>query len=316
MATEHELRVAYEKGAQDGALAERERLRAFTGLNYIAMPKHDVAEHLAYPEYELRLQHLIVDVEREAERLERTRDQLQEDADRAVEAYSEALAGHRQGREAAGLIGKVKSVVTEPFLREKFLAEAAEVHVRQKSQEMSENRIKLDALRGECGAVSEWLEEMYTATITAGQARAADRAAAARDISPRHFKVFTMAEYLAGDERRRLRWDGAPEVPGGADFGYHWRRDGDDDPLDGRSRGRRREIGHWRAVWIRENQEAAVFISEEGRPSEVWLLGGHIRTMDEAMKFFVPVEQRMKERNSLALLLDAYTDTYLKEAGA
>jgi hypothetical protein len=34
--------------------------------------------------------------------------------------------------------------------------------------------------------------------------------------------------------------------------------------------------------------------------------------MDEAMKFFVPVEQRQQERNSIALLMDAYTETYLK----
>ncbi|HEY8702430.1 MAG TPA: hypothetical protein VIM08_15930, partial [Arthrobacter sp.] len=209
---------------------------------------------------------------------------------------------------AAGVFGKLKSVVTEPFLREKSIAEDAEARVQHKMQEINEHALKLGALRGEHASVSEWVDEMYAETMAAGQRRAEDRIAAGRDISSRRFKVFTMSEYLGGDERRRLRWEGAPEVPGGADFAYHWRRDGDDDP----SYGSDTRTGNWRAVWIPENQEAALFISTPTRAAEVWLLGNHIRSMDEAMKFFVPVEQRQQERNSIALLMDAYTETYLK----
>lgn len=312
MPTENDVRKAYEEGVTDGTLAERQRLRAFTGLRYILAPRGDIAEHLAYPDYERRLRREIAQAEQETERINRSSVRAEERSEAARETYQQVLVAHRQDREAAGFFGKIKGMVTEPFLREMASAEAAEARVFELITEANDHALKLDALRDEYAAVSEWVDEMYSTTKTAGQHRAEDRLAARRDISSRHFKVFTMGEYLDGDERRRLRWTDAPEVPGGADFGYHWRRDGDDNPNHYGEDQNNFRTGNWRAVWIEENQETAVFISEPSRPEMVWLLGSHIRTMGEAMEFFAPLEKREVERNSIALLMDAYTNTYLK----
>lgn len=312
MPTENDVRKSYEDGLREGILVERQRLRAFIGLPSILAPRRDIAEHLAYPDYERRLRHLVSNEEQIIVELQNSRERAERRADADQEAYQDALVAHRQDRETAGVFGKIKSLATEPFLQEKASAAASETRVLEVIAMINESALKLDTLRGENAAVREWVDEMYATTKAAGQYRNEDRLAAGRDISSRHFKVFSMSEYLEGDERRRLRWVNAPEVPGGADFGYHWRRDGDDDPsLYGESQNTF-TLGNWRAVWIEENKETAVFISAQGRAELVWLLGNHIQTMGEAMKFFAPLEERQAERNSFALLMDAYTDTYLK----
>lgn len=302
MATDYELREAYEKGAKEGATTERERLRVFAGLRYIAMPKDYLPEHQAYPEYELRLRDVLAKTEREGERLRARNERLIEANGKASQAYDEAVDAHRAGRESAGVFGKLKSVITEPFLREKSLAAAAEARLQDNWQAIIENEATLDLVRTEYGAVSAWVDEMYTFTMAAGQSRAEDRIAAARDISSRNFKVFTMEDYLNGDERRRLTH--IPDVPAGEIFGSRWRRDGDDRPSH--------EDGIWCAVWIPENEETALFVSSEHRPAEVWLLGDHISTRSEATKLLSPQLARINERNSLALVMDAYTEAHLE----
>ena len=312
MPTENDVKKAYEEGLTDGTLAERKRLRAFTGLRYVLAPRVDLPEHRSYPDYERRLRHEIVQAEQETERIIASRVRAEERSDSARETYHQVLDSHREDREDAGFLGKVISRVKEPFLKEKANAEAAENRVFELITESNDHSLKLHTLRGEYAAVSEWVDEMYSTTEEAGRRRAEDRIAAGRDISSRRFKVFTMGEYLDGDEHRRLRWQGAPDVPGGADFGYHWRRDGDDDPSLYSESQNGFSLGNWRAVWIEENHETAVFISEPRRAEMVWMLGNHIQTMGEAMEFFSPLEERQAERNSLALLLDAYTKKYLK----
>lgn len=312
MPTENDVRKAHEEGLTEGTLAERRRLRAFTGLPYVLAPRGDIAEHLAYPDYERQLRYSIANEEHIIDQLQSSMERGEKRADAEQEAYQQALVAHRQDREAAGVIGKIRSLATEPFIREKASAAASEARVLEVIAMINESALKLDTLRSEYAAVSEWVDEMYTTTKAAGQYRTEDRVAAGRDISSRHFKVFTMGEYLDGDEHRRLRWTDAPEVPGGADFGYHWRRDGDDDSSHYGETQNHFTLGNWRAVWIEENQETAVFISTPGRAEMVWLLGNHIHTMDEAMKFFAPLEERQAERNSFALLMDAYTKKYLK----
>lgn len=168
MATENEVREAYEKGVEEGVTAERERFRTFTGLPYIVMPKTDLPEHLAYPEYELRLQDVVAATEREAERLDARRERLIDAHVKAAQAYDEAVDEHRQEREGLGVFGKLKSVVTEPFLQEKTLAKNAEDQLAENWQAINENNAKLDVVRSEYAAVSAWVDEMYRTTMEAG----------------------------------------------------------------------------------------------------------------------------------------------------
>ncbi|MFK4637125.1 hypothetical protein [Paenarthrobacter histidinolovorans] len=315
MPTDHDIREAYENGLNDGALAELRRLRTFTGVSRATAPRHDLAEHLAYPEYERRLSYTVEQVRKELQELREERDRATERADETTRAWTEAIQAHRHARETVGVLGKVKSFIVEPFLPEKSIAQDAEAYLDKLYISVNEKDHKLRELQNEHTAVTGWLDEMYKVTTEAGQQRLDDRVAAARNISSRRFKVFAMKEYLEADPRRQLRWQGYDDLqfPGGADFGYHWRRDGDDDPVYGDPEN---GVGNWRAVWIGEIRETAVFISTPTRAAEVWLLGDHISSMDEAMDFFGPLEERQDERNSLALLLDAYTDTYLKKKPA
>lgn len=305
MPSEYDVRQARSEGRAEGVRAELQRLRAFTGIDGLAAPDHSLPEHEAYPMYE---QSLLERMEREQQRGGWRQEGLPEAKARAAEAdadYEDALRNHQEDRQSAGIFGKISSLITQPFLPEKRMAQEAHAYADELRAEVIDLEQKLDVLRTEHEAVGQWLDHMYATTAEAGEKRLADQEAAQRDISNRNFQVFEMHDYLEQDNRRKLRWEGAPEVPGGADFGYHWRRDGDD------TGERKRNQGTWHAVWISENQEAAIFRRSPGLPDIVILLGDHIRSMDEAMDFFVPLESRQSERNSIALLMDAYTEKYL-----
>lgn len=302
MATDQEIAEAIEKAKEEGARQERERLRAFTGIPYHVMPNDSLPEHESYLAYEAALQDEIEDCQRRLESSLASAGAVDEWVDRAITAHTDALLQHQDVHEKNVFL-RIKGRLTEIWLPEKKDLDTAEKKQQQHLAEVARREDLLPILRAEKRRVGQWLDAMYSSTATAGQARETERLHAQRDITSRGFAVYGMKDYLEEDPGRQLRW--GPVAPGGMDFGYHWRRDGDDDFREGPQRGR------WRCVWFGESQETAVWISEKNRPEEVWLLGTHIQTQDEAMAFFVPLEAQQKERNSLAVLMDAYTETYI-----
>jgi hypothetical protein len=307
MPSERDAREAYRVGVAEGCRLERKRLRTFVGTSWVA-PEHSRPEHLAYADYEQSLLAAIKELSAIITAEEQNISRLQANADEAQEAFLAAAEEHEL---SSSFFGKLKALLTGSILPEQKIANESLDHLRERRQLLDEDKVKLAFLDEESGSVTLWLDEMYRTTAEQGQRRARDRAAEALDISARNFQTYLMSEFLEEDERRRLGW--APEFPGGTDFGYHWRRDGDDSNAYGRVKAGK--PGNWRAVWIPATKETAVFIDsydDLDEPARVWLFGTHIQSRDAAMQFFMPLEPQQNRRNSLALLMDAYTEKYLE----
>lgn len=113
--------------------------------------------------------------------------------------------------------------------------------------------------------------------------------------------MFRHEDFTAEDERRcgAFTFKGGLRDVAGADFGYRWRRDVDEQQgIDGR----------WALHHVLETNETVLEFQPRSADSAVWLLGSEIESFDEAMDVFFTLEQRQSERNSIALVLDAYEE--------
>ncbi|MGY4644465.1 hypothetical protein [Cellulomonas sp. URHB0016] len=87
---------------------------------------------------------------------------------------------------------------------------------------------------------------------------------------------------------------------GGMDFGYHWRQDDTDDLFSGPQRAR---TGTWRVSWLEHSGELYAW----SRLTDQVVLIGAVRARSfEMIEWLGPLEGRQSERNSLALVFEAY----------
>ncbi|SEB29989.1 hypothetical protein [Arthrobacter woluwensis] len=306
MATDQEIAEAIENAREEGALAERNRLRAFTGIPYVSVPDASLPEHKAYVPYERALTDEVANARDSLEETKRRLQRIEDQIDEAAAAHDEALQEHEQAHEKNAFT-RLKGRLTENRLPEKKELDAYESQRSALQDRVFRQTESLHVLEDELRRVSAWLDDMFATTSTQGQARATDKEHAARDVTQRGFLRYRMDDFLEENPARKGSW--RPDLPEGTLFGDHWRRDGDDDWHGGP------RCGEWRCTWSSATGETFVWLAKKNRIREVWLLGDHIKTSEEALKLFSPLERRQNERNSLALVLDAYTNTYLRPGG-
>lgn len=134
-----------------------------------------------------------------------------------------------------------------------------------------------------------------------------------RDAGPRPgMRLLTPAQFVAEKPERAAVWvEGRPHEQrlAGADFGYRWRRDGDDDHTHLQAR------GLWRLSWIPETNELYAELKQSGPRNLVMLIGTFREPPPAGWKFLpiekwgpvakvLTIESRQDEPNSLGLVLD------------
>lgn len=307
MASTNDVNRARDEGYESGRRDTIQRLRAFTGVHPFA-PDLDQPEHRAYPEYlaQLTSAHAVA-----VERAEDALAKIHRLVDRVAEAEEQErqiLDQRRDERSTKNPLAQLGSRVgdfTLPISKE----------VRARRKELA----KQEAWRTQCldnaerfgteaAKVARWvddcmaeMEQARTAREERAEADRLDAERGERDISPRWCRVFRHQDFTAEDERRRgaVTFAGGLRDVAGADFGYRWRRDVDEQHgIDGR----------WALHHIVETNETILEFQPRSADSAVWLLGDTIDSFDEAMDVFLELEQRQNERNSLALVLDAYEE--------
>lgn len=302
MASQNDVNNARQEGYESGRQEALRQLRAFTGTGDLS-PDLDEPEHRAYPEYLMRLteaQQVAVDrAEQAQELIHRLSEQLaaaeideqqtlakrrEERADKNLVTWLTSRAGDGALPVAKELRTLRKKLAHQQNLREKFL-NAAHRH------------------ETEANKVARWVDGCI-ADMDGLQAMWAERAEAERvedererrDTTPRWCHVFRHEDFTGADTRRcgAITFDDGLQDVGGADFGYDWRRD----VHGGEER--------WALHHILETNETILRQDPQSPGSAIWLLGDAITSLDEAMDVFDSIEPRQGERNSIALVLDAY----------
>lgn len=308
MATDKDVQDARRTGEQAGFQEAIQQLRSFTGVRYhgdhgleTLAPDLKLPEHLAYPRYRKDLAALERQLEHETERMKH----VVEDTRQKLDATEDQLATNLEERRVARS-GNAALVRAAGWVRDQ--GHPLRTQHKNLEQLWTRRRDHWSAviadhrkIRDELSRVDEWLTTTAEQIAAAEDQRATDienarveAAAARRDSSPRWCTVLTREEFIAGDERRQARaWQGSPVVAG-ADFGYDWRRDSDD--VGGR--------GIWTLHWIPETQET--FFEANDDAGTIWILGTGVKSMEEALALYEPLERRQRERNSVGLVLDAY----------
>ena len=303
--------AAYRRGLDEGTATARRDLRTFTGWRDI-VPRLDLAEHEAYPQYLQELQAQRVRLEDAIEMSRAEIERLDDQHTAARDQLNGELRQRRASRDDANILARWAGE-----LGDKRLPAQKEVTAIAGSKEFSLDLLAeqyqwASELDDEIFRVARWLDQLLEHVDNLKETRAAEEARqaeeaerAARDVSPRWCTVYTLDDFIAEDRRRQASgWDldqGA--VVGGLDFGYRWHRDQDLGPD---------ALGEWSLHMIEETSETVL----EHRPRNglitVWLLGTAITSRDVALKVFLPIEDRQRERNSLALVLDRY-DAYARD---
>lgn len=293
----------YEQGRADAI----QHLRAFTGVRPFA-PDLDQPEHRAYPEYLAQLTRALA-VARE--RAEDSLIEIHKIVDRiaaAEEHERRILDERREDRSTKNPLAQLADRVGDFAL-----PISKEIRTLRKGlarQEAWRVRCLDDAERygTEASKVARWVDdcmaEMEQARAARDERIDAERRESEhgeRDVSPRWCRTFRHEDFTAEDPRRcgAFTFAGGLRDVAGADFGYRWRRDVDEqDGVDGR----------WALHHIQETNETILEFQPRSPDSAIWLLGDTIESFDEAMDVFLELEQRQNERNSLALVLDAYEE--------
>lgn len=279
------------------------RLRAFTGISGFT-PDLKEPEHRAYLAYELELAHGL-------ELWTGHRDARQGEVDRLIVINADArhaMEAERQRRRSersGGLLSQARGVIQDAAFPEKkqFAATSKVLKDAWASLHAAEDRVR--EIKSELLRVSTWLEQLF-ADVEAiridrherENAARLEREYAARDTSPRNFAVFTPEEFVDADARRLARHQGGILVLDGLTYTSGWRRD-QDDFATGR--------GNWMLVWNSATSETFLERVMYGGQPEVWLLGTKIATQDQATEFDESLRPQVNERNSVAVVLDAYT---------
>lgn len=315
MATDEDVRTARRRGEEEGFATAIAKVRAFTGVQGIE-PALDLPEHISYPAYLRALHKRYSQLLQAIQTSDRDIAWLEERFESAIEEHAQLLEerhAERTGRNAiVRAIGTIadKNLPTTRAVRNLEQRLDAEQELLAKQQQIAAE------LHHEARRVDQWIIAMIESVEEVQAQRRAEeehrRQVAeweARDVSPRWCKVYTLEAFIDEDERRQARgWDREADlVVAGADFGYRWHRDADAGPD---------AEGSWSLHYIRETHEtileyrplAPSWTEQPSEPIMIWLLGNAIESMEEAEEVFPPIERRQGERNSLALVLDAYSE--------
>lgn len=296
-------RKAIEEAKQAAIEQTISQLRVFTGIpGYTPDPNRP--EHLSYVDYEQELRvgrdiwndRLRSSIERVGRAVEN-----RTNARQRMDAEQQRRTDERAGSNVAGrLLGTVKDV-TFPEKRDHA---ASERKVEEARQEQQRCELRVQDIDAELSAVNAWVEQMFSDVDRARAERQQlrndeqlRREQAERDVSSRWCGVETPEAFVRGDSRRLARMQGKQIVLEGITLGHDWRRDGDD--VGNGS-------GSWTLVWNSSNNEMSLELAGHNKSPVVWLMGTKITTEQQALDLYDPIAHRMKERNSLALVLDAY----------
>ncbi|UFU16051.1 hypothetical protein LQK89_17675 (plasmid) [Curtobacterium sp. C1] len=281
-------------------------LRRFTGIPGYT-PELGDPEHVSYADYELQLEHglsvwsanfdsAVESVTRATAIRDGARKRMDDEQQRRID---ERAGANRISR----LVGAAKDV-TFPEKRDHAQRER-ELEEKWEYQHRCENRVR--EIRAELAEVSAWLELMFTTAATAQAARQQRRVdeevrqeQAARDVSSRRFATFTRDEFAEQDQRRVARVERGHLTLEGSVLGTGWRQDSTDDSSGNSVK------GNWSLVWNHLTNETTVELAAYRHEPMVWLLGTKITSVQQFQDVFNPLQGRMTERNSLALVLDAY----------
>lgn len=178
------------------------------------------------------------------------------------------------------------------------------LQIEQLNQDEARARADLSACRSWIHDLLSWAQHEFSHRIhrVLDETQLADEEDGRR-MDLRAFETFSAAEFADQDPRRGRTdlWPGAedPLTLLGMDFGYEWRHDLSDRPYAEY----RRHTGTWRVSWIQETGELYGF----DRRSGTVILIGRLPDLDpfEMMAWFRPLETRMAERNSLAVVVEA-----------
>ena len=297
-------RDALEQARQSGIQEAITALRTFTGISGYTPAQPD-PEHRSYVRYEEDLRD---GRDVWAERLIRGRetvDRLTEQQEQARRVMEEEQQRRQAERVGSNVGGRVLGALKDVTFQEKRDHAAIGRQVDEAWQEVYRCESRVQEIETELAAVTGWVEQMFAdveATRSERQRRHDDdqlaREHAGRDVSPRQCVVYTPEEFVAADTRRLLRRESDHVVLDGSILSYKWRRDGDDDSYP--------DTGNWMLVWNPTTHETFLERAGHGVSPMVWLLGTKISSEKQALDVFLPLEARVRERNSLALVLDTY----------
>ena len=307
MATTSDLNRARKEGYDEGYADAIARVRAFTGVDPFA-PDLDEPEHVAYPKYLDQLsrarQVAFEGSEDATAEIRRLQDQLA----RAEGEEGRELRERRDDRAGRNPIVKLTAAVGDKMLPITKEIRHLKRRVAAKEAWRSDCEDRADAFAAEEAKVSQWVDDYLADAdrirlelVERAERERFDQECADRDISPRWCQVLRHEDFTAEGRHRRGAFtfdDGLRDV-GGADFGYQWRRDVDE--LNGLR-------GRWALHYIPESHETFLEYMPRTKNSAIWLLGDAIDSFDEALDLFVPLEPHQSERNSIALILDAYEE--------
>ncbi len=294
---------AVEAARQRAILETLAELRAFTGIEAYE-PDHTAPEHVAYLGYEQDLanglQVWTAHVDSSKENVDRLIDRRNA-ASEAVDDELERRTAERADRNVAvRVLGKVQDLA----LREKAHLRDVEKRLEEAWADLHHAEDRVREIQTELYAVRVWLDEMY-ATVESSRVERQEQAArerleaehARRDTSPREFEVVSPQEFVDEDGRRLAYQQHDHLVLNGLPFTGGWRRDDDDDFND---------RGAWTLMWNPSTRENFLERAGHGRQPKVWLLGTRITTQDEATDFDASISSHRDERNSLAVVREAY----------
>jgi len=311
MATDKDVQDARKAGEQAGFQQAVRQLRTFTGVKYQGShrldalePDLDLPEHVAYQRYWSDLVRAELELEAEAFRMEQVVEDTREDVDALERKLTADLEKRRNDR--TGRSGVVRAAGWVKDQAHPLRAELKNLERLLARRQDTWRAVLVDHrnVSDEVAQVSEWLSAAAEQIAASEQERVqaiadarVEAAAARRDSSPRWCTVLTREDFLSEDDRRQAHgWH--PLVAAGIDFSYDWRRDSDD--AGGR--------GIWALHWIPETHET--FLEADDGGHTIWLLGTGVRSKEDAMAMFRPLERRRRERNSVGLILDAYSQRF------
>ncbi|WP_228512777.1 hypothetical protein [Clavibacter sp. VKM Ac-2872] len=294
---------AVEAARQKATLETLAELRAFTGIEAYE-PDHTAPEHVAYLGYEQDLANGLqvwtgheVSSRENVDRLIERRNA----ASRAVDEELERRTAERADRNVAvRVLGKVQDLA----IRERAHLRDVEKRLEDAWADLHHAEDRVREIQTELYEVGAWLEEMYV-SVEASRVERQEQAArerleaehARRDTSPLGFQVFSPQEFVDADGRRLAHQQPDHFVLDGLSFPGRWRRDEDDDFND---------EGAWSLMWNPTTRETFLERAGYGRQPEVWLLGTRITTQDAVTDFEASISSHRDERNSLAVVLEAY----------
>lgn len=295
-------RQALEQARQSGIAQAVSELRTFTGIPGYR-PELTETEHRAYVAYERDLAHGLEVWMGKQRSYDANVQRLIERRNQASRVMDDVLQRRKDERADGNVGGRIVGALQDVILPEKREHAALEKSVEEAWQLRYSADARVSEISTELSRVSNWVEQMFADVDELRATRqendeAARRAreCAARDLSSRWCTVYALEVFIAENERRVDRPRDNPFI-GGWEYGNRWRRDGDDFTSGD---------GNWALHWIGETSETVLELTSPHQPATVWLLGKAITSEEQAARVFQPIEPRMRERNSIALVLDAY----------